>query len=445
MFLYGDEVGSSGPRMGRLMSSRYQLYSCPIADQLYCPIYFPPQEFYRPIADLDVDRSGQADSDEFVRAMSNFQKYSDLKTVCVTSMSFYFAIIFIIAGSLMVVNEVLLGEQVLDEFDLSSRLLEVLIWGGFTIGLIGYLRTYLVSIDRECNDNRDQILAFRRSILAEKLDIVVEEANEPYDYDEKDVLLAGLNPYVLTKDLFYGLKNFSTSLLQLCGVKYASKFVSSTGARKKTSGSKDSPWSKDSSSSKDDVYPWETSGTTVRTARMMSGSKESTGSTSSSNRAWMRPWRDLPARHRGGTMLVTSTAPLKDSGGTREESRGKMAQVRINRIFRRAFAPVKRPILLFVLRLRAATRQQCQTRLASVCVVHNMMSHHVSSCCVLHKQTHKAGRGSSEPSRSGGAVPKPYTTLVATTAGGCPVRVRQGVFVLVFTCRCIFLNPTVCW
>ena len=80
--------------------------------------------------------------------MSNFQRYSDLKTVCVTSMSFYFAIIFIIAGSLMVVNEVLLGEQVLDEFDLSSRLLEVLIWGGFTIGLIGYLRTYLVSIER---------------------------------------------------------------------------------------------------------------------------------------------------------------------------------------------------------------------------------------------------------------------------------------------------------
>lgn len=63
------------------------------------------------------------------------------------------------------VNEMLLGEQVHTTKDLSWRVLEVLVWGGFFLGVTGYLRMYIVAIERECWDNRDQIGNFKRAVL----------------------------------------------------------------------------------------------------------------------------------------------------------------------------------------------------------------------------------------------------------------------------------------
>ena len=113
-------------------------------------------------------------------------------------MAFYFGCIFIAAGALYTVNEIRLGEQQLTMQDFEWRFMETLVWSGFFVGMVGYLRTYLVSIERECNDNRDQINAFGRTILLENdLDLDSDHGSEA---DEGDVLMQGLNPWSLGKE-----------------------------------------------------------------------------------------------------------------------------------------------------------------------------------------------------------------------------------------------------
>lgn len=88
--------------------------------------------------------------------------------------------------------------QVLTDTDLTWRILEVCVWFGFLLGLIGYLRVYLVSVERECNDNRELVNSFKRSILSEKH----EDDNEEEDLFNRGVdnaLAQGLNPLELVK------------------------------------------------------------------------------------------------------------------------------------------------------------------------------------------------------------------------------------------------------
>ena len=113
--------------------------------------------------------------------------------------------VFISAGFVYVANEVLLGERVHTSKDVSWRFGEFFVWNGFFLGMIGYFRIYLKTIERECNDNRDQIHGFRRAMLAENS---LEDVQKRKPGDEEsdddggggdDVLFKSLNPFAATK------------------------------------------------------------------------------------------------------------------------------------------------------------------------------------------------------------------------------------------------------
>lgn len=99
--------------------------------------------------------------------INSISRKSDLKAVMVGDLSFWCAFVFVLAGIIYVINEILLGERVSTETDVSWRLNEVLVWTGFTIGIFGYFRVFLKSVQHDCFDNKDQIVAFQRSILHE--------------------------------------------------------------------------------------------------------------------------------------------------------------------------------------------------------------------------------------------------------------------------------------
>lgn len=54
--------------------------------------------------------------------------------------SFWFGLFFVFAGVIYVFNEILLGELVHCVEDLSWRIGEVVVWFGFTLGIVGYFR-----------------------------------------------------------------------------------------------------------------------------------------------------------------------------------------------------------------------------------------------------------------------------------------------------------------
>lgn len=98
--------------------SKFNLRSRPhVFPSEFYPILCAPglmsfREFYRPIAQLDDSFDGQTNKGEFTVAMETFDQKSDTMSLCWSSMSFWFSIIFIISGIIYVINEILKGEQV---------------------------------------------------------------------------------------------------------------------------------------------------------------------------------------------------------------------------------------------------------------------------------------------------------------------------------------------
>lgn len=143
------------------------------------------QEFYRPLAKLDINKDGSFDMAEFVLALNNFRKYSSMWAIAFGTYSFYFGIVFVVAAIAFCVNEILLGEQVQETTDMSWRIVEVFVWFGFCLGMFGYFRVYLSAIEQEGTDFRDQISSFESSVLATLLIFAVEEEGTEAQVEER--------------------------------------------------------------------------------------------------------------------------------------------------------------------------------------------------------------------------------------------------------------------
>lgn len=125
-------------------------------------------------------------------------------------LSFWCACVFIAAGLIYVFNEIFLGERVHGETDVSWRLGEVFVWTGFSIGLLGYLRILLKSLERDCLDNREQIQQFKASFVdpsstpAERRwskNSVEEAASPPAEETADGMLWKTLNPMYMGRDV----------------------------------------------------------------------------------------------------------------------------------------------------------------------------------------------------------------------------------------------------
>ena len=68
---------------------------------------------------------------EAIRASSNVME------VCRKNLSFWLAIVFIIAGFIYVATEVLLGERMMSKADFEWRIMQFVVWFGFLLGLSG--------------------------------------------------------------------------------------------------------------------------------------------------------------------------------------------------------------------------------------------------------------------------------------------------------------------
>ena len=180
------------------------------------------KEFYQPIAKLDSAGKGTTNEAVFVKAMNFFKFNGELKNMLRKNLSFWFAMVFISAGFVYVANEVLLGERVHSSTDVSWRLGEFFVWNGFFLGMIGYFRIYLKTIERECNDNRDQIHGFRRAVLSEN-SLEDEHKRKPGDDSDDDagggddVLFKSLNPFAATKGAFQTSMSVALGSVEIAG------------------------------------------------------------------------------------------------------------------------------------------------------------------------------------------------------------------------------------